>query len=400
MANIIVYVIDDSAWLDFEATPRIATLMQSASVFRRGFVPRPVCGPSRASLLTGLHPHNSLIKSNGGAGQNDQLWRDHHSGNALLDWMKAAGYATAWLGKGVNGVARSSITGADYYQAPISRNDPDADPYWLDDLTTKAVAWMNGKTKAFLYFAPSSPHGPLVPAAAHAGTYASEPLPQAGSFNEGDMSDKRMYGNRPALDADEIAKMTERYRLRREMMESVADSLLALRAAQPNAWILLMSDNGYHHGEHRIMKGKGTYFEESIRVPMMILGPGVAAQEINALCYANVDLTATVLAIAGLSRSNLDGRSLLPLLANPSMAWRKYVMLDYRPRFYGARGVSRKFVVLRSGETEMYVLDKDPYELRQRMDPDDTKGAALRVVAEKLIAAPPGAGWAIETGAA
>lgn len=398
MANIILFVVDDADWGVFESTSRIATLMQSATVLRRAFVPRPVCGPTRASLLTGLHAHNSLIKSNGGQGQNDPIWRDHHRGNSLQDWLKAAGYYTAWLGKGVNGVARTSITGFDYYSAPVGRSDPEASPYWLDDLTTKAIAALDGKTKAFLYFAPSSPHGPLVPAAAHAGSHAATALPQPPSFNEADMSDKRsMYGSRPALDADEIAVVTERYRLRREMMESVADSLLALRAAQPDAWILVTSDNGYMHGEHRLAKGKGAYFEECVRVPTMILGPGVVAREISALCYADVDLTATVLAIAGLTRSGLDGRSLLPLLANPAIAWRNYVMLDYRPRWFGVRGTARKYVVLRDGSTEMYSLNTDPYELKQKLEPGDTGGAAMRVIAEQLIAAAPGAGWAIET---
>ena len=64
----------------------------------------------------------------------------------------------------------------------------------------------------------------------------------------------------------------------------------------PNTYVVLMSDNGYEFGEHSLV-GKGDLFEESVRVPLIVRGPGVVPGSIDRLT-SNIDLVPTFVAWA------------------------------------------------------------------------------------------------------
>jgi len=99
-----------------------------------------------------------------------------------------------------------------------------------------------------------------------------------------------------------------------------------------NTWILYMSDHGDNIGEHGFWS-KLNFFEDSVRVPMVIVPP--KCEHAGASCYAPVSLIdwmSTVLDMTG-EESKFDalpGRSLLPLLKNPTERWPGRVVLsDY-----------------------------------------------------------------------
>jgi arylsulfatase A-like enzyme len=81
--------------------------------------------------------------------------------------------------------------------------------------------------------------------------------------------------------------------------------------------VIFTSDNGYMHGEHRIRAEKVQPYEEALRVPLVIRGPGISEGQRVDDPVANVDLAPTILDLAraqvpaGLERP-LDGRSLAP----------------------------------------------------------------------------------------
>jgi N-acetylglucosamine-6-sulfatase len=80
------------------------------------------------------------------------------------------------------------------------------------------------------------------------------------------------------------------------------------------------SDNGFHHGEHRIRQGKARPYEESVRVPLVISGPGVAAASTTDNFVLNTDYFPTFMDLAeaqARTPSYVDGRSLRPLLTGP-----------------------------------------------------------------------------------
>ena len=95
-------------------------------------------------------------------------------------------------------------------------------------------------------------------------------------------------------------------------------------------WILLISDNGYLLGEHRLVRKEQPY-EESSGIPFAVRGPDVAPAVVDSL-VSQVDLMPTTLDIAGLDPDagrDLDGRSLLaPLTTGDWAGWRKRLLIE------------------------------------------------------------------------
>jgi arylsulfatase A-like enzyme len=102
------------------------------------------------------------------------------------------------------------------------------------------------------------------------------------SFNEADVSDKPAeVRNRRLLSASRIAEVRRTYRCELESLLSVDEGVqeivqpLGARGELDDTLIAYTSDNGLLHGEHRIPGRKRRIYEESIRVPLEIRGPGI-----------------------------------------------------------------------------------------------------------------------------
>jgi N-acetylglucosamine-6-sulfatase len=81
-----------------------------------------------------------------------------------------------------------------------------------------------------------------------------------------------------------------------------------------NTYLILTSDNGYHLGQHRLGAGKMTAYEEDIRIPLAVSGPGVASGGVKHMVL-NTDLAPTIANLAGVAPGlTPDGRSFAPLL--------------------------------------------------------------------------------------
>jgi arylsulfatase A-like enzyme len=75
-----------------------------------------------------------------------------------------------------------------------------------------------------------------------------------------------------------------------------------------NTYIIYASDNGFHISQHRLQPGKECGFEEDIRVPLFIRGPGIPADQTEAAITTHIDLAPTVFKLAGLEqRNDFDG---------------------------------------------------------------------------------------------
>jgi N-acetylglucosamine-6-sulfatase len=104
--------------------------------------------------------------------------------------------------------------------------------------------------------------------------------------------------------------------------------------ALDNTYIVFMSDNGYHLGEHGIPIGKQSPYDESLRVPLIVRGPGVAAGAVVDSMALNLDLAPTFAELAGAAPADfVDGRSLVPLLDGaPPAEWRHGFLAEHYDR--------------------------------------------------------------------
>jgi N-acetylglucosamine-6-sulfatase len=141
---------------------------------------------------------------------------------------------------------------------------------------------------------------------------------KGGAFNEHDVSDKPSYIQRLAKrDADNV---DERYRdaLRSlvDVDKFVGDAVAKLEAAGEldDTYIFFFTDNGSHDGYHRMGYGKRTPYEEDIRFPLVIRGPGEDVGATQKL-VTNTDLAPTIAELAR-TQANQDGRSLTPLFGS------------------------------------------------------------------------------------
>lgn len=133
-----------------------------------------------------------------------------------------------------------------------------------------------------------------------------------------------------------------------------------------NTYIILTSDNGFHIGEHGLSPGKATGYEEDIRVPLVLRGPGLPQGVTRSALVMNVDLAPTIAELAGIPiPTSVDGRSLLPWLrgAAPQPEWRRVALIDNHFRAPAIRTERFFYAEILRGGVEFYDLWYDHYQL-------------------------------------
>ncbi len=417
--NIVVVMTDDQEGSDMRVMPRTRRLIGRRGVsFPESVTNYPLCCPSRATYQTGQYAHNHGVLDNrppkGGFGRLD-------TSNTVPMWMARAGYSTAYIGKYLNGYGEDDPefippgwTTWMAMVAPVTRyfkfrlNENGAvhqfgespHDYVADVLTRKAVRYLkrqrNAKRPFWLTVGYLAPHvgkgfneaehcdgkGPF-PAPRDFGHFAGTELPRGPAFNEDDVSDKpRAVRQLPKVTGHKLEKKTDKYQCRLESLRSVDEGVAKIvrelreTGELDNTYVVFTSDNGFIQGEHRIKGGKGQLYEESIKVPLLVRGPGVPAGRRSRDLVVNADLPATFLDLAG-ARPRLpqDGGSLLPALRDPSLDRHRPILiesLDYE----AVRTERYLYAEYRTGERELYDLKRDPYELRSRDDDPNYAGVA------------------------
>ena len=440
--NLLFILTDDLDARSIAFMPKLkALLIDRGTTFSNFFVTYALCCPSRASILRGQYPHNHQILTNtpptGGFARFQALG---HEQSTVAVWLRSAGYRTVLLGKYLNGYPdRDALThvppGWDEWYSPagdraygnynyrLNENGRLVDygnrpeDYLTDVMarkTTDAIrrARQDGKP-FFVYLATYVPHAPATPAPRHQGTFATATAPRSPSFNEADVSDKPEFvRSRNELAPRVMAQIDEDYRKRLQSLQAVDDliaSLVEVLQAQgelQRTYIVFTSDNGFHLGEHRLPAGKNTPYEEDIRVPMIVRGPGVPEGRTLPHMALNIDFAPTFAELAGVAAPGfVDGRSLVPLLGSTPMTldrWRQAFMVEHYtrgqpagaqpvrplqrqrgadaiPEYQAFRAREYVYVEYATGERELYDLVKDPFELQnQYTSADQTLIGQLR----------------------
>ncbi len=369
--NFVLILSDD---LDATVTPIWQAMPKTAKILRdRGmsfvntFVPSPDCCPARTSLLLGSYPHNTgVFASAGDYGGWSAFSRNGDASKTMAVALQSAGYRTALIGKYLNGYESSTAgltppPGWDDWNTLINDNiysgysytidnngvleqhGTSAADYSTDVLSRKTAAFLGSAAldpskPFFAYVAPTAPHYPLPPPPRYAtNPWSNATTPALPNFYEPDLSDKPTWLQVSASYRDQWkAKLDTDYRNRMGSLMALDDlvanvaNALAANGQLANTYLIFSSDNGYELGAHHIA-GKLAPYEESIRVPLVIAGPGISPGKDGHMVVLS-DLEPTILQLAGVQPSApSDMRSLVPLLTGPApTTWRKDMLVERR----------------------------------------------------------------------
>lgn len=414
--NIVFVFSDDHAYQAISAygdarrlleTPSIDRIAQQGIKFNRCLVPNSICGPSRATLLTGKYSHaNGFFNNTNNRFDGSQV--------TFPKLLQAAGYQTAIFGKWH---LESDPTGFDhwhilpgqgvYYNPPMIKNGQRVQHsgYVTDLITDYSLDWLTKRdsSRPFLLMVHhKAPHREWLPALRHLGHDNDRKYPEPDTLfddyagrgaaeREQDMTIAKTMTNRdlkliaPKLLPDQKKTWDEYYQPRNEQFTAAKlegkelvrwkynrylhDYLGCIKAVDEsvgkllkflddhnlseNTIVVYSSDQGFFLGEHGWFD-KRWIFEESLRTPCLIRWPGVVtAARKNDDIVSNLDFAPTLLEAAGVPiPGEIQGRSLVPILRGATPAdWRKSFYYHFY-EYPGPHSVRRHYGVV----TDRYKL--------------------------------------------
>ena len=392
--------------------------------FDNAFLNNPICCPSRATLLNGRYSHINRVETN----FDGRKFRDR---STIARWLGKAGYKTGFFGKYLNGYPWGRRSGdyvppgwdkwlafkkaPAYFNYTLNKRGNDGGPArsvekgssdkaYSTDVIAKSAQRFIGRSAEdpdpfFAFVSFFAPHGPLVPAPRHEDAFQGTKIKQPPNFNEADVSDKPQWvQDLPIRDLTEMEEgRRDQYRLLLsvdEAVEGIFDELRDRRELRDTV-VVFLSDNGFLWGEHRDT-GKACAFEECIRTPLLIRGPGLDSRTEDAL-VSNIDIAPTLARLAGVRPpEETDGRGLGKLLRGERDQVHETVLLrgkqadpphngNQPPSFWGVRTKRFKYVETEgTGERELYDLKNDPFELSNVIESPAYAKAATDL-AERLV---------------
>ena len=449
--NILFILTDDQSYRTVGAyagadpgvsTPQIDRLAAGGVRFAQAYV-GTWCMPARASLLTGRLPH--AVESLRMEGPYPGATYDPRRAPFWPRVLREHGYTTAHIGKWHTG----DDTGAGRewdYQASWSRPPPKyegandgyylnqeisfdgrpaepVDGYSTDNYTAWANAYLRGEHRPadrpwFLWLCYTAPHAPYVPAERHRGRHDGMPVARPADIypprpgKPAYMQEIREYvegpDGEPRYRTEKGQPLAEGVRQYHDVVAALDEGVgRLLRTLEEtgqleNTLVIFASDQGFAWGQHGFQKKVAPY-DANLRSPLIISQPGsVSAGGVVEAPVGGIDLVPTILSAAGVEVPwALHGRSLWPLLRDPSAVWTHPVLLTYTGWTFGSDtaaippdgsdGHSRAtgvpwYVLLRdegykyirtlvAGETEeLYDLRTDPEELHNLVSRPDQAG--------------------------
>lgn len=412
-------------------TPVLDRLANEAMTFHRGYCQYPVCGPSRASFLSGLYPQSTGILDN------EARIDDTRPGTpSIPEVFRQAGYWTAAVGKvfhhplenpgndtwdqvlafendetAIERAAREKfekehgpVSGKNRKKwrehlltvAPQTRNQgvkgigPGYGPTGLSDdqhadgkNARKVAEWITTKANADKPFMIAcgfhKPHIPFIAPDAYFSRYPKDSIKLSRTPADDWNDIPALAATKQYLDYGFPKLGEENDARRREFMQayyaciSFIDAQLGLilealhkSGEWENTIIVFVGDHGYHLGEH-FMWGKVHLFEESARMPFIVRVPGVTKGATSKGLVEMLDIFPTLAELCGVTPpANLQGRSLVPMLQDPTAPGKQYAYTVVKRR--DSLGLAVRFENWRYTEwgspdqAELYDLNADPQE--------------------------------------
>lgn len=400
--NIVLVTTDDQNAGDLRWMPKTRRLLGGrGATFTQALAPHPLCCPARTEILTGQYAQNNGVQHNHGRYGG---FKALESSSTIATWLQARGYATAFVGKFLNEYGSGSprppgwdvwnpmTTGLyDYFGTTFRAGSGLPGEYSVDTVARETSALVrllgSGSRPFFLWSSPVAPHarllgpqqwGPPLAAARHAATPVDVRAPslRKPSFNRWAGPQPGVVGTVRGWRTSEIqAYFRQRVRSLRAVDDLVARLVGALRERHllDHTYVFFTSDNGMLLGEHGVV-GKNLLYDEALRIPMLVRGPGVVPGLRSRVPVALTDLAPTFLDLAGAPSRGLDGASFRTVLSGGPVRWRDtQLLLTGRATAgsfasgWGFRGVrTRRYTYgfdAGSGTVLLFDRRRDPYEV-------------------------------------
>lgn len=416
-------------------TPNIDRLAARGVRFDRAYCQYPLCGPSRNSFLTGLHPNSTGIH------RNAQIFRQTIPSHVSLPQaFRLERYLAVRIGKLYHYNVPASI-GTDGHDDPgsweiemnpagVDRLDEEPliysigtdrrfggtlswhassnpDEKHTDGLEAADAIWMLERCAKhkdhpfFLAVGFFRPHTPYVSPKPYFEKYPKDKIQLAQNVAEDqkDIPKAALMSRKKEQDdlTDDVRRQAKQaYFASISFMDAqagkVLDALDRLGLSE-NTIVVFTSDHGYHLSEHGLWQ-KMSLFEEVARVPLIIAGPGVAKPGVATTPVGLIDLYPTLTELCGVKTpSPLQGQSLVPMLKNSSVTGRGWAITQVvrgrggAGRFFGysLRTPRWRYTEWDEGREgrELYDQDADANEITNLAD-DPSKAAVVSELSAKL----------------
>jgi len=379
----------------FLETPNMDRMAKEGAHIQNAFVTTSLCSPSRASILTGMFSHKHGVVDNDSPVTPENVY--------FPEYLQQRGYETAFIGKWHMGNDSDeprkgfdkwiSFKGQGVYYNPvlnIDGNQVQREGYITDILTEYAIDYFKQERKKpfFLYLSHKAVHAMFEPAERHKNKYQDVVIEYTETMANTDenFADKpnwvkaQRYGwhgvdymYHGEMEFDNFYKRyCETILAVDEGLGSIL-STLGTTGLDKSTVVFYMGDNGFSLGEHGLIDKRHMY-EESIRVPLLAISPGLInpSTKISELVQ-NIDIAPTILELAGIKTpEDMDGKSFVPLLKGQKIEWRDKVFYEYfwerpfphTPSVFGVRTIRYKYMTYHGiwDIDELYDIESDPQE--------------------------------------
>ncbi len=407
--NVLMICIDDlNDWVGClgghpdSRTPHIDALASRGMVFTNAFCQAPICGPSRASLMTGLLPSTTGIYG--------QIDDERIAGIVaavrpcplLPDALEAGGYTTIAVGKVFHRGDAAGVfdryggrSGYGPKPAERMRYDPADFPDRIGGTQTDWGAFPetddampDHRAASFAVEQLQAPHDkpfflavgfvrPHVPWHVPAAWFERFPpdglrLPPYRADDFDDIPEcSRRVNDLPAMPTTEWAIATDEWRnivqaylACTAFVDHQVGRVLQALAESPHAAdtiVILWSDHGYQLGE-KDRFAKQALWREACRMPLIIAAPGLPPGRCGA-AVGLVDLYPTILELCGLPPEEAnEGRSLVPWLRDPSLPSDRPILTSYGQHNHAIQLGDLRYYRYEDGSRELYDHASDPHE--------------------------------------
>jgi len=356
------------------AMPNTARLLGEGGANLTQFrVNTPICCPSRTTMLSGRYQHNNHVSGPDAGGcmrqntsryDNPSFWE-----HSVVTQLNRKGYTTGMFGKVLNDMDSYGCDGSGLPPAldrslvmcthtffncswvndsQLLRTGDRPEDYTTSVLGNASVAWIRsvlemGKTHPpfYAWIGPHAPHLPSTPAP----WYSDHPIgllkaPRTRHYNYSGADHHPLVAQQPILNDADAQSIDTEYSMRMRSLLSVDDLVVALHdlLVEFDEWddtyFFFSSDHGYSLGQYRLPSHKMQVYDNNLRVPMLLRGPGIApGQQIDSLTMF-ADITPTMLTFAGAQIPfTVDGRSFAhlvdPSFPVPAKSWKDTHIAEY-----------------------------------------------------------------------